>query len=220
MKTNWYNLSRNWFDFAFENPDKVNCNHTALYFYIVDKWNRFWQKERFWLPTLFTMESLWIKSKNTYSKIFNDLVNFWFIKIIQKSLNQNTSTIITINSAISKNKSALDTALIQHVGQQEDSTVPIDKQRNKETNNIYIEISDIIEKRNYAYDTQYKITKALIDIYTIKRKQYSYDDIVLGFKNYFDKVNDCEKKECGRKKKYLLHPLKFLKQSNGFVSYI
>ena len=138
-KKDWYTLTRQWFDFTFENPDLINTNHTALYFYIVDQRNRFWQKDKFWLPTLFTMEALSIRSKNTYYKIFNDLVSFWFIQIIQKSINQNTSNIIRLNnSANSKNKSALDLASIQHVSQhvsqQEFSGGNIDKQVNKETN--------------------------------------------------------------------------------------
>jgi len=131
---NWYDLSRKRFNFTFENPEKVNCNHTALYFYIIDKRNRFWQKEKFWLPALYTMEVLGIKSKNTYYKIFNDLILFWFIKIVQKATNQNTSNIISIKSASSKNKSAL----IQHIRQREDSTISsggnIYKQINKEIN--------------------------------------------------------------------------------------
>ena len=37
---NGYELSRNWFDWAFENPELVNPNHTAIYFYVIDQCNR------------------------------------------------------------------------------------------------------------------------------------------------------------------------------------
>ena len=194
MEINWYTLSRQWFDFSFENPDKVNCSHTALYFYIIDKWNRFWQKEKFWLPSLFTMEALWIKSKNTYSKIFNDLVEFWFIKIIQKSVNQNSSTVISINSAISKNKSALDIALIQHLGQQEDSTVPIDKQVNKWTNNYIVDIEKIynywqlLKQKDTLWKTNRKLDNKIQTILIKIIKTYSKEDIEIWIKNYLKEI--------------------------------
>ena len=137
---NWYNLSRKRFDFSFDNPENVNCNHTALYFYILDKWNRLWQKEKFWLPSLYTMEALGIKSKNTFYKTFNDLTDFWFIKIIQKSKNQNTSNIISLTFASSKNKSALDSATIQQEYRTCVSGGNIDKQINKETNKEQFEL--------------------------------------------------------------------------------
>jgi len=139
METNWYNLSRKWFDFCFENPEIINTNHTALYMFIIDRWNRFWQKEKFWLPADFTMEALQIKSRNTYYKIFNDLVEMWFIEIIEKSKNQNTANIIKL-ACIKNNPAdvpALDTANMQ-------ATTPADvpaeehnktnKQTNKKTN--------------------------------------------------------------------------------------
>jgi hypothetical protein len=89
------------------------------------------------------MEAIGVKSKNTYYKSFNDLVEWRFFILIEASKNQNTANIITL-SATSKNKSAvksaLDSATIQqasqHLRQQEDSVVPIDKQVNKETINL------------------------------------------------------------------------------------
>jgi len=61
------------------------------------------------------MEWLNIKSKSTYYKIFNDLIEWKFINIIQKAKNQNSANIISISSpfADTKNKSALDSANIQ-----------------------------------------------------------------------------------------------------------
>ena len=137
METNWYNLSRKWFDFCFENPDKINTNHTALFMFIIEQWNRFWQKEKFWFPALYSMEVLWIKSKTTYYKTFNDLMEFWFIEIIEKSKNQNTANIIAISknksAIISADNSALDTAMIQQVSQQREYN-KTNKQTNQETN--------------------------------------------------------------------------------------
>lgn len=130
-----YELSRQWFDFSFENPEKVRPIHTAIYFFAIEKWNRMGKKEKFGLPSLHTMEVLGIKSKNTYYKGFNDLISFGFIKVVEKSKNQNTANIISL-PAVSKNKSAdksaLDSALIQHVSQQREH-IKTSKQVNKET---------------------------------------------------------------------------------------
>lgn len=166
MEQNWYTLSRKWFDFAFDNPEKINCNHTALYFFIVDKWNRLWKKDKFWLPTIFTMEALQIKSKNTFYKLFNDLIEFWFIEIIEKSVNQNTSNIIKLNSAVSKNKSALDLATIQQISQQEDSTISSTGNINKQYNNItnkQINKENIKEIIQELYPTSYKTTSIFFE---------------------------------------------------------
>ena len=135
-----YELSRTWFDWAFENPEKIKPSHTALFFWIIEQANRMGWKEKFGLPTLHSMELLGIKSKNTYYSSLKDLVDWGFIIIIEKSKNQNSANIISISAASnfeSAGKSALDSALIQHVSQQVNSTCVsggnIDKQINKET---------------------------------------------------------------------------------------
>lgn len=143
----WYSLSRQWFDFAFENY-KANCNHTALFFYIVEKWNRYWNKKVFWLPTIDTMQSIWIKNRNTYYKTFDDLVEWWFIELVQNSKNQYASREISIcNRTKTKGLSSLDKSLMLENSlynsdtttdtgtdtTTDTGTVHIDKQRNKET---------------------------------------------------------------------------------------
>jgi hypothetical protein len=42
-----YELSRNWFNWAFENPDLNTPTHTALYMWFIEKWNRCGQKKNF-----------------------------------------------------------------------------------------------------------------------------------------------------------------------------
>lgn len=104
---NWYDLHRMRLNFRFENPDKCRAIHSELFMYIVDLWNRLGQKEKFWLPTEMTMHFLWIGSYNTYNKAYKDLVEWWFIKEIKKSVNQHSARVI----AISKNDKATDKAL-------------------------------------------------------------------------------------------------------------
>lgn len=119
---NGYELSRNWFDWCFENPEKINPNHSALYFFCIEHCNRLGWKEKFGLPTIMVMEAIGIKSYNTYIKTFNDLISFGFIDLIEKSRNQHSSNII----ALSKNNKALDKALdkatVKHMTKQVKST--------------------------------------------------------------------------------------------------
>jgi len=156
---NGYELSRLWFDFCFENPEKIKPNHTALYFFIIEHCNRLGWKEKFGLPSLHTMESIGIRSKNTFYKTFNDLVDWGFVNIVEKSKNQNTANIISLsatsnfesasmsaldyaiiksNSATSNFESANESARIQHISQREYSTCVsggnIDKPINHITN--------------------------------------------------------------------------------------
>lgn len=129
---NGYELSRNWFDWCFENPEKINPNHTAMYFFIIEHCNRLGWKEKFGLPTTMVMEAIGIKSYNTYIKTFNDLVLFGAIEIIEKSKNQYSSNIIALSNFDKAIDKALDKANIKHVTKQvksiEQSNDSINKQ--------------------------------------------------------------------------------------------
>jgi len=138
MKTNGYDLSRKWFDFAFEHSE-VKCQHTALFMWIIELNNRLGWKEQFGIPTNATMEGLHIGNKRTYLDALSDLAKWNFIQIISESKNQYSSTIISIcrSKKATALHTALDTALIQHSNgidhSIEHSSAPIDKQRNQET---------------------------------------------------------------------------------------
>jgi hypothetical protein len=101
-----YELSRDWFDFCFENPDLVNPTHTAIYFFCIEHCNRLGWKNKFGLPTQMAMDAIGVKNWRTYIKSFNDIVDWGFIQLIQKSKNQYSSNII----AIVKNTKALSKA--------------------------------------------------------------------------------------------------------------
>jgi hypothetical protein len=139
MKTNnGYDLSRKWFDFAFEHSE-VKCQHTALFMWIIELNNRLGWKEQFGLPTYATMEGLHIGNKRTYLAALDDLCKWGFIEIIKESKNQYSSTLIAIcrSKKATALHTALDTALIQHSNgidiSIDTTTAPIDKQRNQET---------------------------------------------------------------------------------------
>lgn len=85
---NGYQLTRQWFSFRFENSHKVTSAHSEFYFYLLDRWNRFGQKEVFSCPRILTMEVLGIGSHNTYKKIYQDLIAFGFIEEVSKACNR------------------------------------------------------------------------------------------------------------------------------------
>jgi len=132
------------------------------------------------------MELLGIWSKNTFYNTLNDLVNWWFVKYIQKSNNQNTATIISIcyKSADSKIKSALDTANIQQIYSTEVSGENIDKQINNKTIKHTIIFSDAVEKKiqefiDYRKQSRKKMTDKAIELLRKDLKKRWLPDSVL-----------------------------------------
>ena len=146
-----YELTRRFFDFAFENVE-CKVQHIALFSWIVELNNRLGWKKQFGLPSNDTMEGLSIGNKATYRKALNDLEAWGFIRVISIAKNQFQASIIEICRF--NNEPALRTALDQAVYRQctgiapssghtsgpssGQSSVPIDKQRNKETKKQYL----------------------------------------------------------------------------------
>lgn len=145
---NSYDLSRKFVDFSFENPSKIKPNHYALYFFSIEHCNRLGWKKEFGLPTTMTMEAIGIRSYNTYSKTFNDLVDFGFFNLIQKSTNQYSANIIALSNFSKALDKALDKAFIKHGSKQEESTdQSIDSIDKQETKN-----KEQINKETKAFD--------------------------------------------------------------------
>jgi hypothetical protein len=199
---NSYELSRIWFDFCFENPEKIKPNHTALYFFIIEHCNRLGWKEKFGLPMEMAKEAIGISNYRTYSKTFIDLVNWGFIIIHQKSKNQYSANVIAIVKNTKAHTKALDIAMQKHSQKQVHSIVGIDKPNNlitKEPNNIYrqfahlkISIEDF-EKLNLEY------TKELIDEVFDRIENYKkntqYKSLFLTAKNWLKKEKSSAEKE-------------------------
>jgi len=138
---NSYDLSRNWFNFCFDNPEKISPNHTAIYFFAIEHCNRLGWKEKFGFPTQMAMDAIGIKKYHTYIKYFNELCEWGFFKIVQKSKNQYSANIISLIFAMPKKGKALDKAIGKHAQKQLESNGQsngqsngtILKQDNKET---------------------------------------------------------------------------------------
>lgn len=130
---NSYELSRKWFDWCFENPEKISPNHSAMYFFIIEHCNRLGWKSKFGLPMEMTKDAIGMKNYRTYTKTFNDLVEWGFIDVVQKSKNQYSSCIIAIVKNTKATTKALDKALQTHNQKQGKSIVCIDKPINNKT---------------------------------------------------------------------------------------
>jgi hypothetical protein len=133
---NSYELSRNWFDWCYENPEKISPNHSALYFFIIEHCNRLGWKQKFGLPTTMAKEAIGIRSYNTYITTLNNLVEFGFIELIEKSKNQYSSNIIALSNFDKAHDKALDKALIKHTTKQLQSIDSINKQETKNNKHI------------------------------------------------------------------------------------
>ena len=143
---NIFELNRFFWNFAFNNPEKIKPNHCAIYYFSLEHCNRLGWKKKFGFPTSMVLEATGIKSYSVYKKAFDELVSYGFFEVIEYSKNQYSSNII----ALKENYKALDKALdksldkafIKHATKQSESTIQsidsIDKQYtiNNKTNNI------------------------------------------------------------------------------------
>lgn len=114
MKLTGYKLSRNWFDYCFENPEKVTPLHTALYFFAIEHCNRLGWKQKFSLPTEMAKEAIGVKSWHTYIKAFNELIEWKFFILIERSKNQYSANIIALTYFDEALDEALDEAITKH----------------------------------------------------------------------------------------------------------
>ena len=115
---NGYKLSRSFWDFAFENPDKIKPTHIALFFYAVELCNQLGWKEKFGLPASMALEAIGIKSYSVYKKCFDDLVAFGFFEVIQYSKNQHTCNIIALKENSKASNKAHSKALAKQLTKQ------------------------------------------------------------------------------------------------------
>jgi hypothetical protein len=167
---NSYELSRKFWDFAFENPDRIKPIHSAIYFFAIEHCNRLGWKEKFGLPSQMVMEAIGVKNWRTYSQGLNELIDFGFIKLLEKSSNQYSSNIIAIVNFTKADTKALDKALQKHSTKQGQSIVSIDKQ---ETKNKETYIPELNEFLDYAREKVSNINLAAV---TLKYESWIEND--------------------------------------------
>ena len=161
----YFKITRDFWDFAFENPEKIKPNHCALFLFIVEHCNRLGWKEKFGLPTTMTKDAIGIRSYNTYIQTLNDLVGFGLIILIERSKNQYSSNIVAISNNDKALNKALDKAFIKHDTKQSESTIQsidsINKPITNKQNTIIPLYTDFL---NYAIEQKPKVNKSLVKL--------------------------------------------------------
>jgi len=191
---NGYSLSRDWFNFAVDNPDIVSGNHTALYMWLIELNNRLNWVKKFGVTYRECMDGMSCKSRNTYMNCFKDLVTWGFIKVIKPGVNQYQCSIIAILKneqaqvkQISKHRSATVASTVAST-----DTIPKTVKTSKHINskNIYSDFiffkDDFFEVWNQYLEMRKKIkkpaTQAAETLALKKVSQLSNDDLQLAVK--------------------------------------
>lgn len=226
-----YSLSREFWDFAFENPEKVKPTHIAIYFFAVEHCNRLGWKVKFGLPTAMVLDAIGIKSYSVYKKCFDDLAEWQFFEVLEYSKNQYSANIIALKEnckAHSKaTNKALDKAMVKHVSKQVKSTCQsndsidkhinliTNKQNNNETIANVLKSSEssswlgVIAMQNKK-DEQWvktKIDEFLIFLLTQMKVHKSKSEFVSHFTNWLPKKIEGIKIESIKNKPFYNSPI-------------
>lgn len=179
MALNGYELSRRWFDFSFENPELINPNHGAIYFFAVEHNNRLGWRSKFGFPSQMAMDAIGIKKHSTYIRYFNDLVEWGFFKLVQKSKNQYSANIISLQNAMPKNGKALDKAIVNHAAKQTESMgqskrsiiKPLTKELlTKEQETMWLEFWNLYDKKKGTAKCKEKFLRLNTEDLTLIKK--------------------------------------------------
>jgi len=172
----YYGLMRQFWDWAFENPEIVTPTHCAVYTFAVEHCNRLGWKEKFGLPSQMVMDAIGLKTWKSYIKVFNDLCEFGFFTLVQRSKNQYSSNIIAIDKKSKALSKALSKAMQKHYQKQSEynktniqdtnihfapHTVPDEKSENK-TEKLYFDFDKEKPKYILSAETYAELKQRLI----------------------------------------------------------
>jgi uncharacterized phage protein (TIGR02220 family) len=182
---NSYELSRCFINFAFDNPEKISPNHYAIYFFAIEHCNRLGWKTKFGFPTMMACDAVGIKKAQTFIKYFNDLEDWGFIKVVERSKNQYSANIISLISATPKKGEAMDKAMVKHAASKGQSNSPINKQVNNITIEQEIDSSKLLSLYNSLLGKQAKVVNAKTKTQIKQRLKegYTKEDIVNAIRN-------------------------------------
>lgn len=148
MSMNGYNLSHNFFEWAFNHREEHKPIVSALYFYLVEVCNTLGWKKEFSMSAKECMEGMGVSGYNTYKYAFDVLCKNGFIKVIKKSTNQYQANIIALSNFNEATDRPIDEATDKAVSKQlqgtNQSTGDIHKTINSKT------INSKTNKQKYA----------------------------------------------------------------------
>lgn len=176
-----YKLYRSFWDFSFENPEKLKPNDVAIFSFAIEHCNRLGWKKKFGFPTSMAMDAVGIKSYSVFKKHLDNLVDLGFIKMIEKSKNQYSSNIIALEENYKAPYKSLDKAIGKHTSKHLQSTVqstdqitksinkPLDKETKKPLNQgtkklllSEIKISDVEDELKQYFEIAVAFQKLFI----------------------------------------------------------
>ncbi len=178
---NSYELMRPFWDWSYDNPEKIKPVHISVFHFAIEHCNRMGWKKKFGFPSQMTMEAIGVKSYKTYINALNDLVEWGFIEMIERSRNQYSSNIIALVKYTKASTKALDKALPKHGSKQPQSTDQsidsIIKQLNnkqynlKQLNKVYDHLDNVLSKEEETEKPQ----TPKIDLYPFETFWNLYD---------------------------------------------
>lgn len=156
------NFSRVWWDFCFANPDIVTPTDTALYFFCIEHCARLGWKRKFGLPKQMAMDAIGVRNWRTFSQSFNNLVDWGFVRVVEKSKNQYSANIIAVVKNAKAPTKARTQALLQHAEKHDVTEV----EKNKNENSRFASYQDVIDMYHRICVSMPKVVKV-----TEKRKR-------------------------------------------------
>jgi len=159
---NGYNLSKAWFEFAWENNSRVKPTHTALFFWCVELWNRLGQPKEFGLPSSEARTAMSISRSDVFTGCLSDLKEWGFIEIVHQSINQHKANIIKICpiQIVEGNDQALRRATSKQRVSNVESNVDVNKHKNIEPINKEIDTNVSIKKVEAKESSKHNFSKS------------------------------------------------------------
>lgn len=205
-EVNGYSLSREIFDYAFENPDHIRPVHIAIYFFAVEQCNRLGWKEKFGFPSSLVMDAIGMRSYTNYKKALDELIEMGFIKVIQYSKNQHSANIIALSKNIKATVKALDKATVKanvthpkkHPSKQQEYNKTINNITiNKETYRSFAHLSLSFEDFDKLINDGYSKEEVdwILDGIQNYKKNTSYTSLFLTAKKWLKKEKGSGEKE-------------------------
>jgi hypothetical protein len=157
MKLNTYTCNEHFRRIFSTKAHQGKPEHIAIFWFLTELNNRLNWIDDFGLPIYNAMEEVKIRNLKTFSKYLQDLHDWGIIEILSKSVNQHTSTVVSIKSAMAKfdeaHDEAHDEALPRHMTKHLRGTATINKlletNKNLETNKPINEQTKIYFSEKY-----------------------------------------------------------------------